>query len=197
MVYKQTEGHRFDDSPLRPNIKYNKAIAQRWMWPWPSRVSTSSRQCCCKLKYCWNTETDNRVKLLPGALTTTAVGPVYSQRHIHLFNITRTHLRRAINIHSRAHTQIPVVLLSLRGPIDLLRETGLLSAWPPTELDWGCKRVQADNTSVLKNDGWMTAECPEHAGHTNQSSQKLWQSVRCAARLLILHSRKWANKSLV
>lgn len=32
-----------------------------------------------------------------------------------------------------ARTHIAVVLLSLRGSIDLFRETGLLSAWPATE----------------------------------------------------------------
>lgn len=47
-------------------------------------------------------------------------------------------------------THIPVVLLSLKAPIDLFRDAGLVSAWPQTEL-----------RLLLQNSANTQFECPE------------------------------------
>lgn len=159
------------------------------MWPQPIKGSSNSRQRCCKLQLKFR---GGQSQTAPLGLPTTAVRAVYATAsHQFIRQKTRTHLCISIYKHNRAHTHIPVVLLQLKGPIDLFRETGLVSAWPPTELGLVLQNSPSTRHEGPEerwlNDSLMYELCGLHQLIIPESLTN-WQLICCQA-INIVHRK--------
>lgn len=103
----------------------------------------------------WSAGTDDRSQW--GRLSDSTPFIHQTKRH------TYTHARACTSTFTTAC--IPVVLLSLKAPIDLFREPGLGSAWPPTEL-------------ALKNSASTQHKCPKDRWLSDNQISALWRSRR-------------------